>query len=95
MLLYYLFCFFCIFFDYYCFIFVYVCYIFFFINIFIEYFGNFEVFIDGIILLFKEKGLRGKVGSVLFFDLDKLINVVVGGWVVLVLGRLIGVNVGY
>ncbi|OWZ76909.1 E3 SUMO-protein ligase PIAS1 [Cryptococcus neoformans Bt85] len=64
-------------------------------NIPIEYPGNPEVSIDGTILPFKEKGLRGKAGSAPPFDLDKPINVAVGGRVALVPGRLIGVNVGH
>ncbi|KIR52895.1 E3 SUMO-protein ligase PIAS1 [Cryptococcus gattii Ru294] len=66
-------------------------------NIPIEYPGNPEVSIDGTVLPFKEKGLRGKAGSAPPFDLDKPINngVTVGGRVALVPGRLMSVNIGH
>ncbi|KIR70994.1 E3 SUMO-protein ligase PIAS1 [Cryptococcus deuterogattii CA1014] len=66
-------------------------------NIPIEYPGNPEVSIDGTVLPFKEKGLRGKAGSAPPFDLDKPINncVTVGGRVALIPGRLMSVNIGH
>lgn len=66
-------------------------------NIPIEYPGNPEVSIDGTVLPFKEKGLRGKAGSAPPFDLDKPIDsgVTVGGRVALVPGRLMSVNIGH